>query len=108
MKPITPGMKARFADGGTATVTDVLIRRSDHTAQYIVLSARGYFGPDALVPFTSVWRVDDVVHLALSSSDVGALPCYNHFEHCGPDGHCSRSSYRYGASRPLPRYYGRL
>ncbi len=103
MKPIIPGMKARFSDGGTATVTDVLIRRSDHTAQYVVLSAWGYFGPDALVPFSAIWRIDDAVHLNLASSDIAALPTYNHFEHCGPNGLCSRSAYRHGARRVVRR-----
>jgi hypothetical protein len=97
-------MKARFADGGAATVTDVLIRRSDHTAQYVVLSANGYFGPDVLVPFSAVWRVDDAVHLAVRTDEIAALQRYNHYEHCKASGLCSRSVFRYGASRPLPRY----
>jgi hypothetical protein len=106
MRPIYPGMKARMSDGSTATVTDVLIDRYDHTPRLLVLSANGYFGPDVVAPFTAVWRVDDDVHLALTGSEVASLPRFNLYEHCRVGGFSSRSAWRCGADRriaPGPR-----
>ena len=101
MRPIYPGMKARMSDGSTATVTDVLIDCKDHTPQYLVLSANGYFAPDVVAPYSAVWRVDDEVHLALTGSEVAALPHFDLYEHCHVDGLSSRSAWRYGADRRL-------
>jgi hypothetical protein len=103
MKPIDPGMKARMSDGSTATVTDVLIDCKDHTPQYLVLSAHGYFGPDVVAPYSAVWRVDDDVHLALTGSEVAALPHFDLYEHCHVRGLCSRSAWRYGEHRHAVR-----
>jgi hypothetical protein len=101
MKPIYPGMNVRMSDGSTATVTDVLIDRHEHTPRLLVLSANGYFGPDVVAPFSAIWRVDDDVHLALTGSEVAALPHFNLYEHCHVDGFSSRSAWRYGADRRL-------
>lgn len=103
MKPMYPGMKARMVDGSTITVTDILIDRGTHALRYLVLSANGYFGPDVLAPASTVWRVDDWVHLTLTGSEVAALPRFDHYEHCRSGDLCSRSAWRYGASRPAPR-----
>ena len=99
MRPIYPGMKARMSDGSTATVTDVLIDSKDHTTQYLVLSANGYFGPDVLVPFSALWRVDEEAHVSLSGSEVAALPRFDLYEHCHVGGLASRSAWRHGADR---------
>ena len=98
MKTIYPGMKARLIDGGIATVADVLIGRDDRVSRYVVLSTRGYFGPNVLAPISSVWRVDDAVHLALTTDDVIHLPKYDHYAHMRAGGMYSRSAWRYGAS----------
>ena len=107
MRPMYPGMKARTSDGGVATVTDILIDRRSHELRYLVLSANGYFGPDVLAPSSAVWRVDEAVHLALTSGDVATLPRFDHYEHCRSGDLCSRSAWRYGANRqggwPAPR-----
>jgi hypothetical protein len=99
MRPIYPGMKARMIDGSTAMVTDVLIDRNDHTPRYVVLSAHGYFGPDVLVPFSAVWRVDNDVHISLNGSEVAAAPRFDLYEHCHVGGLASRSAWRHGADR---------
>lgn len=99
MRPMYPGMKARTIDGGTVTVTDILIDRRSHELRYLVLSANGYFGTDVLAPASSVWRVDEAVHLALTSDEVAALPRFDHYAHCRAGDLCSRSAWRYGANR---------
>lgn len=101
MRAIYPGMKVHTPDGDIMMVTDVLIDSSDHTPRYLVLNPWGYFGPDVLAPFSAVWRVDDGVHLSLSSDEIAALPRFNHYEHCKVTGLCSRAAWRYGAARQL-------
>jgi hypothetical protein len=97
MKFIHPGMKACMADGGTATVTDVLIDPHDGGERYVVLCANGVFGPDVVVPFSAVWRVDDHVHLTLSSHDVATSPCFTPVLYCREQGLCSRAAGQRGA-----------
>lgn len=92
-------MKARLTDGSVATVVDVLIDYRERAARYVVLNTRGYFGPDVLVPLSAVWRVDDAVHLALTTKDLATLPCYDHYVHSHVGGLCSRSAWRYGTVR---------
>lgn len=98
MRAIYPGMVARLTDGTVVRVTDVLIDRAEHAPRYLVLNPWGYFGPHVLAPFSSVWRVDDSVHLVLTGSEVAGLP---HFDHYGVSGLCSRAAWRYGADRRL-------
>lgn len=108
MKPMYPGMKARLSDGAAITVTDILIDRNTHALRYLVLSANGYFGPDVLAPASNVWRVDDHIHLSLTSEEVAALQAFDHYAHCRTGDLSSRSAWRYGAARHLaPRAMAR-
>lgn len=98
MRAIYPGMMARTSDGGVMRVTDVLIDRQDRTPRYIVLNPWGYFGPDVLAPFAAVWRVDQAVHVSLTSGEIAALPRYGY---TNATGLCSRSAWRHGADRKM-------
>lgn len=96
MKVIHPGMKACLSGGGTATVTDVLIDPHDGTERCLVVNANGYFQPDVVVPIAAVWRVDELVHLALTSDEVGALPQFTPVRYCREMGLCSRGAAQRG------------
>lgn len=96
MKPIQPGMKVHMSDGGTATVTDVLIDPRDAGERYVVLSAHGYFGPDVVAPAAAVWLVDDHVHVALTCAELETLPPFEAGAYLEQEGLCSRAASQHG------------
>ena len=101
MRAILPGMTARLIDGTVTKVVDVLIDNRQRTVQYVVLGINGYFGPDVLAPCSTVWRVDNAVHLALTKEDLASLPLFDHYTHHRLGGLCSRSAWRYGTQRQV-------
>jgi hypothetical protein len=75
--PVHAGMIVRLADGGSATVVDVLTGLPEQPEPLLVINAHGFFGRDVIVPYAAVWRVDTLVHLNLSTQEVLALPVYD-------------------------------
>lgn len=71
------GMTVCLTDGCTGTVVDILIDARTGKDRYIVLSVDGYFGPNRVAPFSTVWHVDERSHLALTSHEAAALPRFN-------------------------------
>src|SRR5581483_8323456 len=78
MNPVYHGMTVCLTDGCTGTVVDVLIDARTGEDRYIVLSVDGYFGPNRVAPFSTVWQVDERAHLALTSHEAAALPLTSH------------------------------
>ena len=76
MKAVHAGRTARLADGGTGTIGDVLVDAGTGEERYIVLSVDGYWGPLRVAPASTVWRVDEQVHLGLSCHEAATLPLY--------------------------------
>lgn len=77
MKIVHPGMTARLADGGTGTISDVLVDAASGEERYVVLSVDGYWGPLRVAPSSAVWRVDEQVHLSLTCGEVVVLPLFD-------------------------------
>lgn len=92
MAPIYPGMKVHMTDGATAVIIDVLINPDTLTERYIVLSARGIFGPNVIAPCSNVWHVDDCVRVNLTSADVAALPVFESVTSLQESGLVSRAT----------------
>lgn len=109
MKPIYIGTRARTSDGVVCSVVDVLIDPNSGRERYLVLGANGFFGPDVVAPSSSVWRVDDCVHLTLTCQELCALPTFDRLTSCQEAGVCSCASIRHGhrSNQGIYAYYRR-
>lgn len=76
MKQVHPGMMVCLTDGGTGTVTDVLVDAQTGEERYLVLSVDGYWGPLRVAPSSTVWQVGEQVHLGLTGHEAATLPVF--------------------------------